>query len=82
MADYAELAQLGQVTRARMTQFMNLLNLAPDIQETLLFLPPVEHGKNPLTERELRTVVVETSWRKQRRQWQSLHGTAGSPKRP
>jgi hypothetical protein len=36
--DYAELARLGQVTRARMTQIMNLLWLAPDLQERLLFL--------------------------------------------
>ena len=39
--DYAELAKLGRVTRARMTQIMKLLNLAPDIQEQLLFLPGV-----------------------------------------
>jgi hypothetical protein len=30
--DYADLARLGYVTRARITQIMNLLNLAPDIQ--------------------------------------------------
>ncbi len=39
VTDYAELARLGHVTRARVTQIMNLLHLAPDIQETLLFLP-------------------------------------------
>jgi hypothetical protein len=38
--DYAELARLGHVTRARVTQIMNLLNLAPDIQEDILWLPP------------------------------------------
>jgi DNA invertase Pin-like site-specific DNA recombinase len=36
--DYAELARLGEVTRARITQIMNLLWLAPDVQERLLFL--------------------------------------------
>tara|TARA_R110002020_G_scaffold324432_1_gene540126 strand:+ start:158 stop:379 length:222 start_codon:yes stop_codon:yes gene_type:complete len=41
--DYAELAQLGQVSRARMTQIMNLLKLAPEIQETILFLPWVKY---------------------------------------
>jgi hypothetical protein len=35
--DYADLARLGQVSRARITQIMNLLNLAPDIQEPILF---------------------------------------------
>ena len=39
--DYAELARLGQVSRARLTQIMNLLHLAPDIQEAILFLPRV-----------------------------------------
>jgi hypothetical protein len=39
VADYADLGRLGHVTRARMTQIMNLLNLAPDIQEEILFLP-------------------------------------------
>ena len=38
--DYADLARLGHVSRPRVTQIMNLLNLAPDIQEALLFLPP------------------------------------------
>jgi hypothetical protein len=31
--DYADLARLGYVTRARITQIMNLLLLAPDLQE-------------------------------------------------
>src|SRR5262245_16695606 len=39
--DYAHAARLGQVTRARVAQIMGLLNLAPDLQEALLFLPPV-----------------------------------------
>lgn len=39
--DYAELARVGYVTRARMSQIMNLVNLAPDIQEEILFLPKV-----------------------------------------
>src|SRR5690606_20620100 len=34
--DQAELAELGHVTRARVTQIMNFLHLAPDIQEALL----------------------------------------------
>ncbi|WP_339748264.1 hypothetical protein [uncultured Rubinisphaera sp.] len=40
-----------------MTQIMNLLNLAPEIQEEILFLPRVEQGGDPVTERELREVV-------------------------
>ena len=49
--DYAELARLGRVSRARMTQIMKLLDLAPDIQEQILFLPLVQG----LNERNLRT---------------------------
>jgi len=67
VADYAELARLGHVTRARMTQIMNLLNLAPDIQEALVLLPPVEQGHDPVTERDLRPIVAEPDWRRQRR---------------
>jgi len=69
VADYAELARLGHVTRARMTQIMNLLNLAPDIQEKLLFLPVMAVGDDPITERQVRPVVRVASWTKQRRVW-------------
>ena len=66
--DYAELARLGRVTRARMTQIMKLLDLAPDIQEQILFLPPVRG----LNERNLRPVVSRIDWREQRRLFQKI----------
>jgi len=69
VADQAELARLGYVSRARVSQIMNLLNLAPDIQEAILDLPPVESGRG-LTERELRVVVAEVDWGRQQRMWQ------------
>jgi hypothetical protein len=47
VADYADLARLGHVTRARVTQIMNLLLLAPDVQEEVLFLPRTEGGVRP-----------------------------------
>lgn len=50
----AGLARLGHVTRARVTQIMNLLNLAPDIQEEILFLPRTLKGRDPIRERHLR----------------------------
>ena len=61
--DYAELARLGRVTRARMTQIMRLLDLAPDIQEQILFLPNVKG----LNERNLRPIVNRIDWNEQRR---------------
>jgi hypothetical protein len=67
--DYAELASLGHVTRARLSQVMNLLNLAPAIQEAILFLPPVTHGQDPLYERQLRPIMAVRDWKKQRRMW-------------
>ncbi len=36
IAIYAELARLGHVTHARISQLMNLLYQAPDLQEAIL----------------------------------------------
>jgi hypothetical protein len=72
VADYADLARLGHVTRARLTQIMNLLNLAPDIQEEILFLPKTTHGRDPIRERHIRPVAAVLDWRKQRRMWKEV----------
>jgi hypothetical protein len=66
--DYAELAHLGRVTRARMTQIMKLLLLAPDIQEQILFLPLTKG----LNERNLRPIVSRIGWHEQRRMFQEI----------
>lgn len=66
--DYAQLAQLGGVTRARMTQITKLLQLAPDLQEQLLFLPEIKR----LNERNLRAIVQQLDWSKQRKMFQKL----------
>jgi hypothetical protein len=70
--DYADLARLGYVTRARITQLMNLLNLAPDIQEEILFLPKTLSGRDLVTERCLRQLAGVVAWNRQRRRWQAL----------
>ncbi len=70
--DYADLARLGYVTRARMTQIMNMLNLAPDIQEEILFLPPTTAGRDPISERALRRVTAVVRWDRQRRLWREM----------
>ena len=44
VASYSALASLGHVTRARVSQIMSLLQLAPDIQEALAKLPPEERA--------------------------------------
>lgn len=80
VADQAELARLGHVSRARLTQIMNLLWLAPDIQEQLLFLPHTSRGRDVITERHPRPIAALPDWQKQRRRWRSLIRKAdGSP---
>ena len=59
--DYADLARLGLVTRARLTQIMGLLLLAPQIQEQLLFC------SLDVAEREIRKIVSSTHWCEQER---------------
>jgi hypothetical protein len=64
--DQAELARLGHVTRARLSQIMGLLSLAPDIQEAILWLPAVQSGRQAVTERDLRPIAGELDWGRQR----------------
>jgi len=72
VADYAELARLAYVTRARITQIMNLSLLAPDIQEELLHLPPSAGGRDPIRERMIRPIAAVPDWRKQRKMWEEV----------
>ena len=64
-----ELAQVAGLTRARITQIMNLLFLSPDIQEEILFLPRVTKGRDSVTERDLREVLKTLMWSEQRKRW-------------
>jgi hypothetical protein len=63
--DYADIARLGRVSRARISQILKLLTLAPSIQEHLLFLPAHMAPNQPITERDLRQVVREPRWDRQ-----------------
>ena len=63
--DYAELARLGYVTRARLTQIMNLLLLAPNVQEEILFASEAAG----IPERLLRKLVTFVEWGEQRSRW-------------
>ena len=72
VSDYAELARLAHVTRARITQIMNLLHLAPDIQEAILSLPRTDGRRAPIAERQVRPIAAIIDWRKQRRMWREL----------
>lgn len=70
--DYADLARLGYVSRARITQIMNLLDLAPDIQEALLFLPRTTKGRDPIREKDIRPIAAVSDWHRQRKLWSAV----------
>lgn len=67
--DYAELARVGHVSRARITQIMNLLLLAPDIQEAILFLPKTVAGHDRIKLKHLQAMALEQDWGRQRERW-------------
>lgn len=72
MRDYADLAKLGYVARARITQITDLLNLAPDIQEAILFLPRTVKGREQIREKEVRPIAAVARWSRQRKTWAKL----------
>jgi hypothetical protein len=67
----AALARLGHVSQARWTQIMTLLQLAPDIQEEILFLPAIERSCEPLLEQDLRKIAAVSCWSGQRELWKT-----------
>jgi hypothetical protein len=69
---YAALARLGHVSTARICQIMNLLQLAPDIQEEILFLPRTERGRDVVQLRHLQPIAAHLEWHKQRPLWRRL----------
>jgi hypothetical protein len=72
LRDLADAARAVGVTHSRMTQVMNLLLLAPVIQEAILDLPPVMNGRDPVTERTLRPIVAEPEWQRQLDLWNEV----------
>lgn len=72
LKDQAEIARTADITRARVTQILNLAGLAPDIQQALLDLPPTTDTKPKFRERELRQIAIEPNWSKQRTTWKRL----------
>lgn len=72
-ADYATMARALGFTRARITQLMDLLLLAPSIQEQILFLEVPAGAPQPLSERALREAVLRSlDWTEQRKRWAKL----------
>jgi hypothetical protein len=79
IANQLELGMLGQITRARVTQIMNLTLLAPDIQDEILHLPRVLEGRDPLVLRELQPLAGLLDWHAQRSRWRQLKGSRKLP---
>jgi len=73
--DYAEIALLGHVTRARVTQIMNLRLLAPEIQEELQLLERRISGRDSICLRGLQRIAIEFDWHKQRTAWRASKKT-------
>ena len=67
----SELARYAQITPARLTQILTLLNLAPDIQEQILFLPRTTAGRGEIQEKDARRIAMALDWRKQRIGWEA-----------
>jgi len=68
----SEIARLGHVTTARVCQILNLVYLAPDIQEEVLFLPLTKSGRDRINFDALQAIALIPEWHKQRRMWKRL----------
>jgi hypothetical protein len=67
---YGELARLGHISPARLSQIMVLLHLAPSIQEYVLFLAPAD--TRFVSELGLRKIAREPRWDRQRKLFEQL----------
>jgi hypothetical protein len=76
--DQADAARRLGLTRARLSQILDLTNLAPDLQERILFLE-VSEGREPLRERALRVTLRTASWDEQRLRRPPVGVTAVKP---
>jgi DNA invertase Pin-like site-specific DNA recombinase len=76
VSNYADVAEVAQVSRSRATQMTALLSLAPDIQEEILFLPAAEARQLRISEPSLRRLTATLLWNQQREHWKNLRRAA------
>jgi hypothetical protein len=76
---YADLARLGGVSHSHITHILNLLYLAPDLQERLLFLEPNPRGPDRIYEADLRRVSQLYEWQEQRRVFEAILAAGRTP---
>ena len=77
VANQSALAEYAQITPARLTQILTLLNLAPAIQEELLFPPRTMEGRGEIQEKGVRRIAMEMDWSQQVLNWQKHRKTDG-----
>ncbi len=71
--DYAEIARLMGLSRARVTQICNLVLLAPEYQQQVLTMPAHERR---VSEAHLRAILSHSTWGQQQTTWTMLQVTA------
>ena len=71
LTDQASIARTLGLTRARISQLLDLTLLAPAVQEAVLGLEAVD-GREPLTERRLRGVLRAGDWGAQGEAWNAI----------
>ena len=71
-----QLAQVAQLSPARLTQILALCHLAPVIQERVLFLEVVP-GREWITEKRLRDIARLEDWQCQQAQFEELWQASG-----
>jgi hypothetical protein len=77
IADRAAVARKLGLTRARITQLLDLTLLAPDLQARVLELEAVD-GREPVSERDLRGIAHAGSGPQQRAVWSDTIAIAGN----
>lgn len=70
--DFSALCRHAGVSKPRMTQILNLVNLSPDIQTAILALPNIRQSRGFFTERKLRPIAQKNDWAEQRELWEKL----------
>ena len=68
---------MGQVTRARMTQILGLMRLAPDIRLAILQLPRTRQARDRLSEQQIRSLTLIVDWAEQRKAWRTISRQRG-----
>lgn len=71
VADRAAVARKLGLTRARVTQLLDLLLLAPDLQLAVLEMEAID-GIEPSSERPLREIAHEALWASQRSRFRDV----------